>query len=142
LIEFDAKFLECKIVNEISVGNSTILYFAMSADDHYIFLTTEDGYLWSFDVLGNLLDGRKERTHYFSDELLIKREDMGQYDNAVVQLKSKIESMTLEHENAKLAKDEQQGFRLNDMSCKFLVEIDNLKGVCLHINFLILLVRW
>lgn len=129
LIEFDAKFQEFKIINEVSVGNSCISFFTVSADERYIFLTTEDGYLWTFDILGNLQDGRKERAHYFSDELLIKRADMGQYDKTVTVLKSKIEAMTFEHENAKVVKDEQQGFRLNDMSCKFVVEIDNLKGV-------------
>jgi hypothetical protein len=129
IIEFDEKYESGTVISEFSLGNSPISSFTVCADERFIIVTTEDGFMWTIEFSEEVLSHKKERGHFFSDEILIKRADISAYDQMTVSLKAKIEGMNEEHSNLKVAKDDQHDFRINDLTSKFMVEINDLTKV-------------
>jgi hypothetical protein len=103
----------------------------MSTDNRLIFAAAEDGSIWTYTVADSLYSQSraKERNYFFSDEMLMKKNDVGSYAKVVGELKTRIEALNLDHERQKENRDEQHDFKILDITNKYNFEINGLKEV-------------
>ena len=131
LTQFSEDFKSFEIIGEIRTHNAAITNICLSPDNRKIYVTAEDGSIWTYTVSEGLYNQSraKERSYFYSDEMLMKKKDVGSYSKVVNELKMKIEGLNLEHERQKENRDEQYEFKILDITNKYNFEINGLKEV-------------
>lgn len=109
---------------EHSAHSSPISRMRISHDDQYLFTTCEDGTLFTFNIESN----KRERDIAYADEILVTKSDMEEKNALMVELKTQVEELKMENEYQLRLKDISFTEKINEMTAKFVGEINSLKN--------------
>ncbi|KAI9355918.1 WD repeat domain 65-like protein [Zopfochytrium polystomum] len=115
-------------VSEASCHASGITRLRTSFDETYVFSCSEDGCVWVYRALDRDPRGsRREKEWIFSDEILVTKSDLKDTHRLMTELKQKVDALKTDNESHLRLKDLTYAEKLNDLTEKYLLEIDSLK---------------